>query len=68
MFCKRSVQVFLLGSGLSMFGVGCAVVDAVVSSPPGNNAAKSASPQRLAAIGRMFENQGRLGHAQVMYR
>jgi hypothetical protein len=67
MFWKRSVQVFLLGSGLSVFGVGCAVVDAVVSSPPGN-AARSASPQRMAAIGRMFENQGHLAQAQVMYR
>ncbi|MEO1983263.1 MAG: hypothetical protein ABGZ24_22350, partial [Fuerstiella sp.] len=67
MYWKRSVQVFLLGSGLSVFGVGCAAVDAVVNSPAGN-AATNASPQRMAAIGRMFENQGRLAQAQMMYR
>ena len=64
---KRSVQVLLLGSGLSMFGVGCAVVDAVVNSPAGTTS-KPASPQRMAAIGRIFENQGHLAQAQMMYR
>ena len=67
MYWKRSVQVFLLGSGLSVFGVGCAVVDAVVNAPVGN-IPKGGSPQRMAAIGRMFENQGRLTQAQMMYR
>ncbi|MCP4788114.1 MAG: HEAT repeat domain-containing protein [Fuerstiella sp.] len=67
MYWKRSVQVFLLGSGLLVFGVGCSVVDAVFNSPAGN-AASARSPQRMAAIGRMYENQGRLTWAQVMYR
>ena len=50
-----------------MFGAGCAVVDAVVNSPAGN-AATRPSPQRMAAIGRMFENQGHVAQAQMMYR
>jgi hypothetical protein len=50
-----------------MFGVGCAVVDAVVNSAAGSSA-KRVAPQRMAAIGRIFESQGHLAKAELMYR
>jgi len=47
--------------------MGCAAVDALVSSPAGHSA-HDASPERMAAIGRVFENQGRYARAESMYR
>ena len=67
MHWKRSAFGLLLGGGLSIFSVGCAAVEALVSSPAGQSA-QVASPQRIAAIGRVFENQGHYAQAQVMYR
>ena len=67
MHWKRLVHAFLLGTGMSVVGVGCAAVDALVSSPAGRGASGS-SPERLIAVGRVFENQGRMSQAQAMYR
>lgn len=67
MHWKRIVHAFLLGTGLSVAGVGCAAVDALVSSSAGRGASSS-SPERLVAVGRVFENQGRMIQAQAMYR
>ena len=67
MHWKRLVHAFLLGTGMSVVGVGCAAVDALVSSPAGRGASGS-SPERLIAVGRVFENQGRMPQAQAMYR
>ena len=67
MHWKRLVHAFLLGTGMSVVGVGCAAVDALVSSPAGR-CASSSSPERLIAVGRVFENQGRMSQAQAMYR
>lgn len=64
---KKSAYALLLGGGLSVLNIGCAAVDALVSSPAGYSAGSS-SPQRAAAIGRVFENQGRYAQARSMYR
>lgn len=42
-------------------------MNAIVSSPAGNSAAQR-SPERMAAIGRVFENQGKFAQAKSMYR
>lgn len=67
MLFKRTAQAFLLGAGLSIVGTGCSAVDALVSSPAGRGAS-STSPERLVAIARVFESQGHLQRANVMYR
>lgn len=64
---KKSACALLLGGSLSVLNIGCAAVDALVSSPAGHSA-NGGSPQRLAAIGRVFENQGRYTQARAMYR
>lgn len=67
MLWKRITHAFLLGAGISMVGVGCSAVNALVSSSAGLGADGS-SPQRLVAIGRVFENQGHINRATAMYR
>ncbi|MEZ6121841.1 MAG: tetratricopeptide repeat protein [Planctomycetaceae bacterium] len=67
MHWKRFAHAFLLGSGVSLASVGCSAVDALVSSPAGYSA-QQGSPERLVAIGRVFENQGRLAQAEELYR
>ncbi|MEP3478547.1 MAG: HEAT repeat domain-containing protein [Fuerstiella sp.] len=64
---KKSAYALLLGGSLSVLNIGCAAVDALVSSPAGHSAGTN-SPQRVAAIGRIFENQGRYTQARAMYR
>lgn len=67
MYSNRVLGALLLGVGLTVTGAGCAAVDALVNSPAGNSATRSNS-SRMAAIGRVFENQGRYAKAQSMYR
>lgn len=67
MLFKRMAHAFLLGAGLSVVGTGCSAVDALVSSPAGRGA-NDTTPERLVAIARVFENQGHLQRANVMYR
>lgn len=67
MHWKRSTCQILLSGSLCVFSVGCAAMNAIVSSPAGNSAAQR-SPERMAAIGRVFENQGKYAQAQAMYR
>ncbi|MEZ6063868.1 MAG: hypothetical protein R3C19_26270 [Planctomycetaceae bacterium] len=64
---KRPASFFLLGILLSSSGMGCAAIDALVSSP---RHGQQASPpaERLTAIARVFENQGNLAKAESMYR
>lgn len=64
---KKSAFALLLGGSLSVLNVGCAAMNAMVSSPAGHSAGSS-SPQRVVAIGRVFENQGRYAQARAMYR
>lgn len=64
---KKSACALLIGGGLSVLNIGCAAVDALVSSPAGHSAGTN-SPQRVAAIGRVFENQGRYTQARAMYQ
>lgn len=67
MHWKRFAQAFVLGAGISLVGAGCSAVDALVSSSAGQRAG-ARSPERLLAIGRVFENQGHLAKASAMYR
>ena len=64
---KRPAFCFLLGLLLSASGTGCAVMEALVTTPgSGQNASPPA--ERLTAIARVFENQGDLTQAESMYR
>lgn len=67
MHWKRFTHACVMGLGLSVVGAGCSAVNAVVSSPAGVGATSS-SPDRLVAIGRVFENQGHTQRAMAMYR
>lgn len=67
MHWKRLAHAFLLGTGFCVFGAGCSTINALVSSEAGSGAGRN-SPERIAAIGRVFENQGRYAQAQAMYR
>ena len=60
--------VLLLGSVLSASGIGCSAITAVVSDSLPANRENYGDADRLAAIGRVFENQGRYDKAEVMYR
>ena len=60
--------VLLLGSVLSASGIGCSAVTAVVSDSRPANRENRDDADRYAAIGRVFENQGRYDRAEVMYR
>ena len=60
--------VLLLGSVLSASGTGCSAITAVVSDSLPANRENYGDADRLAAIGRVFENQGRYDQAEVMYR
>ena len=57
--------VLLLGGILSASSIGCSAINAVVSDYRPNS---KSSADRMAAIGRVFENQGRYDQAEVMYR
>lgn len=60
--------VLLLGSVLSASGIGCSAITAVVSDSRAANRENRCDADRLAAIGRVFEYQGRYDKAEVMYR
>lgn len=60
--------VLLLGSVLSASGIGCSAISAVVSDSRPANRENRGDADRLAAIGRVFENQGHYDKAEVMYR
>jgi hypothetical protein len=60
--------VLLLGSILSASGIGCSAISAVVTDSRPANRENRSDTDRLAAIGRVFENQGRYDRAEVMYR
>ena len=60
--------VLLLGSVLSASGIGCSAITAVVSDSRPANRENRDDADRLAAIGRVFENQGRYDRAEAMYR
>ncbi|MCA9013396.1 MAG: HEAT repeat domain-containing protein [Planctomycetaceae bacterium] len=60
--------VLLLGGILSTSGMGCSAITAVVSDSRPANRENRGDADRLAAIGRVFENQGRYDKAEVMYR
>ena len=60
--------VLLLGSVLSASGIGCSAITAVVSDSRPAHRENRCDADRLVAIGRVFENQGRYDKAEVMYR
>ncbi len=61
--------VLLLGGLLSASSIGCSAVSAVVhDSRPAPHDSREGSADRMVAIGRVFENQGRFDSAEVMYR
>lgn len=64
----RQPLVLLLGGLLSSSSVGCATFNAIVSEHRAASGDKNVSAERMVAIGRVFENQGRLDQAEVMYR
>lgn len=64
----RQPLVLLLGGLLSSSSVGCATINAIVSEHRAGSGDKNVSAERMVAIGRVFENQGRLDQAEVMYR
>ncbi|GAB5443244.1 MAG: hypothetical protein Fues2KO_35930 [Fuerstiella sp.] len=68
MYFKRIAQVFLLSAGICVLGVGCSAVNALVGKSTAGSGATGKSPERYAAIARVFENQGRYAQAQAMYR
>jgi len=64
---SQPIALFL-GSILSASGIGCSAITAVVSdSRPASRESRS-DTDRIAAIGRVFENQGRYDRAEAMYR
>lgn len=64
----RQPLVLLLGGLLSSSSVGCATINAIVSEHRAGSGEKNVSAEHMVAIGRVFENQGRLDQAEVMYR
>lgn len=64
----RQPLALLLGGLMSASSVGCAALDAVVSDTTSRPTDRKASAQRMVAIARVFENQGRYDQAEAMYR
>jgi hypothetical protein len=60
--------VLLLGGLLSASSVGCSAVNAVVGEHRASSDDARASADRMVAVGRVFENQGRFDQAEAMYR
>ncbi|MFN9717295.1 MAG: hypothetical protein ACK58L_01290, partial [Planctomycetota bacterium] len=60
----RQPLVLLLGGLLSSSSVGCATINAIVSEHRASAGEKNVSAERMMAIGRVFENQGRLDQAE----
>ncbi len=60
--------VLLLGGILSASSLGCAAITAVVSDSRPAHRENRSDADRLVAIGRVFENQGRYDRAEVLYR
>jgi tetratricopeptide (TPR) repeat protein len=60
--------VLLLGSVLSASGVGCSAISAIVTDSRPAHRENRKDTDRIAAIGRVFENQGRYDNAEAMYR
>ena len=64
----RHPLVLLLGGLLSASSVGCSAVTAVVSDTRPAARQGRGSADKYAAIGRVYENQGRYDQAEAMYR
>lgn len=64
----RQPLALLLGGLLSASGIGCSAMNALTSHAGSKAAGGRPSAERLASIGRVFENQGRYDQAEVMYR
>ena len=64
----RQPWVLLLGGLLSAFSVGCSAITAVVSDSRPAARHSRGSADQMAAIARVYENQGRYDQAEVMYR
>lgn len=60
--------VLLLGGVLSASGVGCSAISAIVTDSRPAHRENRSDTDRIAAIGRVFENQGRYDKAEAMYR
>lgn len=60
--------VLLLGGLLTVTGIGCSAASALFTDMRPAPTVQKSSSERMLAIGRMFEEQGRLDRAEAMYR
>ena len=60
--------VLLLGGLLTASGIGCSAASALFTDVRPAQTVHKSSSERMLAIGRMFEEQGRLDRAEAMYR
>ena len=60
--------VLLLGGLLTASGIGCSAASALFTDMRPAPVVHKSSSERMLAIGRMFEEQGRLDRAEAMYR
>ena len=63
----RQPLVLLLGSVMSASSIGCSAVTAIISDSRPVNRANRSDADRLTAIARVFENQGRYDKAELLY-
>jgi hypothetical protein len=67
MYFQRPV-VLLLGGLLTASSAGCSIGSALFTDLRPSQSAQQSSADRMLAIGRMFEDQGKLERAEAMYR
>ncbi len=64
----RQPLALLLGGLLSASSIGCSAVTAVVGNSQPANRTTRGTADRMAAIGQVYESQGRYDQAELMYR
>lgn len=64
----RKPVVLLLGGMLTAAAVGCSAASVLVKDQRPKQSVRQSSSDRMLAIGRMFEEQGKLERAEAMYR
>jgi Tfp pilus assembly protein PilF len=64
----QRLSSLLLSGCLSVSGFGCAAFQATLEPPRPISDSRDTSAQRLVAIARIFENQGKYERAETMYR
>ena len=64
----RKPVVLLLGGMLTAAAIGCSAASVLVKDQRPKQSVRQSSSDRMLAIGRMFEEQGKLERAEAMYR